>query len=323
VQTLTAPLIQNKKVLLRLDLDVPIAEGKVADDFRLLAGLDTLDFCLAHAQSVVVMGHLGRPSGEDPSYSVKPVVDWFEERFAHISLPAGKLHILENLRFEAGEDSCSLDFAKELASLGEVFINEAFASHHPSASTTVLPTLLPHAAGFTFQKEVEVLSQVRSNPDKPLVAIIGGAKLEDKMPAVLSLAKIADVVLVGGKIALEMKLQEVEVPGNVMLGKLNELGTDLAPSTTDAWKNLIAGAKEIVWNGPVGKFEDERNGETKVIAKMILENTQAKTILGGGDTITAVSKYGQLGGFSFVSTGGGAMLEFLIQGTLPTIEVLN
>jgi phosphoglycerate kinase len=323
VQTLTVPLIQGKKVLLRLDLDVPIENGKVVDDFRLHAGLDTLDFCLQHAAAVVILGHLGRPQGEDPNFSVKPIVEWFEEQFDHVNLEEGKLHVLENLRFEAGEDSCSLDFAKELAGYGEVFINEAFASHHPAASTTVLPTLMPHAAGFRFAKEVETLSQVRETPEKPLVAIIGGAKLEDKMPAVLALAKVADVVLVGGKIALEMKLQEQDVPANVMLGKLNELGTDLAPSTTDSWKTLIAGAKEIIWNGPVGKFEDERNGETKVLAQMITANQDVKTILGGGDTITAVTKYGLLDTFSFVSTGGGAMLEFLIKGTLPTIEALK
>lgn len=322
MQFLTEGLILGKRVLLRLDLDVTIENGRVVDDFRLLAGMETLGFCLDYASTVIIMGHIGRPKGEDPSLTVKPIVDWLEEGYGHITLPEGKLHILENLRFEAGEDACDPSFTKELASYGDVYINEAFASHHPASSITELPKLLPHAAGFHFAQEVETLTKIRTNPDKPFVAVVGGAKVEDKLPAVLSLAKVADAVLVGGKIASEIKDQNTQIPPNVMLGKLTEDGQDLAPETIESWKSLIAGAKLIVWNGPVGKVEDPKNNQSQALAGLITSST-AQTILGGGDTISYVTKLGLLDKFSFVSTGGGAMLKFLIDGTLPSIEALK
>lgn len=322
MKLLDESLISSKRVLLRLDLDVPIKDGRVVDDFRLLAGMETLGFCLDHAKTVIIMGHIGRPNGEDPDLTVKPIVKWLEEGFSHITLPEGKLHILENLRFEAGEDECDPNFASELAGFGEVFINEAFASHHPSASTTVLPKLLPHGAGFTFAKEVETLKELRERPQKPFVAIIGGVKIEDKLPAVLALAKIADAVLVGGKIADEIKLENTQVPPNVMVGKLTEDKLDIADETVGSWQHLIEQAKLIVWNGPLGRVEDLSNQNSRKIAQAVT-SSNAKTILGGGDTITYVDELGLLNKFSFVSTGGGAMLEFLIKGTLPSIEALE
>ncbi|KKQ09832.1 hypothetical protein A3E66_05675 [Candidatus Daviesbacteria bacterium RIFCSPHIGHO2_12_FULL_37_16] len=322
MKLLDEALISGKKVLLRLDLDVPIENGRVVDDFRLLAGMETLGFCLDHAQSVILMGHIGRPQGEDPDLTVRPIVKWLEEGFGHIRLPEGKLHILENLRFEAGEDDCDQKFASELASFGDVFINEAFASHHPSASTTLLPKLLPHGAGFTFAEEVNTLEEIRERPQKPFVAIIGGVKIEDKLPAVLALAKIADAVLVGGKIADEIKLENTQVPPNVMVGKLTEDKEDIADETVDSWQPLIERARLIIWNGPLGRVEDEKYQNSRKIAQ-IITTSNAKTILGGGDTITYVDELGLLNKFSFVSTGGGAMLEFLIKGTLPSIEALE
>jgi phosphoglycerate kinase len=322
MQTLTAHLIKDKKVLLRMDLDVAIEEGKVVEDMRLEAGLDSLDFCLEHASSVIVMGHIGRPEGEDIKYSVKPIVDWFEEKFSHVDLPEGKLHILENLRFEAGEEVCDPGFAHELASYGEVFVNEAFASYHKSASTTVLPTLMAHAAGFRFEKEVEVLKSVRENPERPFVAIMGGAKVEDKLPAVLAMAKIADTVLVGGKIAQLMRDQGTTLPDHVVLADLTEDGFDITEETVERWKPIITGAKLVVWNGPLGKVEDEKNGQSLNVAQAIIA-AQAKSILGGGDSIAFLGKNNLLDHFTFVSTGGGAMLEFLIKGTLETIEALK
>ncbi len=336
MRVLTAELIQGKKVLLRYDIDVPIKDGKVAEDFRLLAGLETLDFCLQYASEVIVLGHVARPDlnnnglidpNEEAAFSVKPIVDWFEQEFKNVNLPEGKLHVMENLRFESGEDDCDLNFAKELASYGDVFINEAFAAHHKSASTTVLPTLLPHAAGFNFAEEVEELSTIRNNPLRPSVAIIGGAKVDDKLPAVLGLAKIADQVLVGGKIAAEIKEMELaghlpNLPMNVHLAKLNPEGTDIATDTLDQWSPYLTSASTILWNGPMGKFEDERNVMTHHLASL-LSNMHAEKILGGGDTISAIDSWGMLKKFNFVSTGGGAMLKFLIDGTLPTIEVLD
>ncbi|MBI2021481.1 phosphoglycerate kinase [Candidatus Daviesbacteria bacterium] len=323
MQRLTASLISGKKVLLRYDIDVPVENGRVFEDFRLNAGLETLDFCLDHAQSVVLMGHLGRPNGkEDPRFSVKPVVEWFEEKFGHVELPKGKFHVLENLRFDPKEEEASLEFAKELSKLGSVFVNESFAAYRPAASTTVLPKLLPHGAGFRFESEVKTLMAVRDNPVKPLVVIMGGAKIEDKLPVISEMAKIADAVLVGGKLPLEIKQQDINVAKNVLVAKLNESGTDIADEVVWSWNKVIGHAKQILWNGPLGKFEEVGNNQTKKIAEMVIASG-AQTIVGGGDTVAALGKYDLLDKISFVSTGGGAMLKLLSDGTLPTIKALE
>jgi len=205
MQVVSREFIAGKKVLLRLDLDVPIENGKVDEDFRLKAALPTLRLCLEHASEVIAMGHIGRPKGKKvEELSVAPIYDWLEKQGLSSHLMSGKLKLLENLRFEEGENKCDPEYAKELAGLGEVYINEAFAAHHPAASTTILPTLLPAFAGLHFAREVEKLTKVRQAPRPGLVAIIGGVKAEDKLPAVLALSKIADYVLVGGKIVEEL-----------------------------------------------------------------------------------------------------------------------
>ena len=324
MQVVTPELIQGKRVLIRLDLDVPLKNGVIEDDTRLLAGMDTLGLCIEFASSVTICGHIGRPGGkEDPDLSVKPIVDWLEEGYGHIQLPQGKLHILENLRFEPGEDASDLIFAKELASHGDFYVYEAFATHKPSASTTVVPTLLPHAAGLRFAMEVEQLLGVRDNPIRPSVAILGGAKVEDKLPVIRAMASKADVVLVGGKLAAEIKEKGItDLGANVMVAKLNEDGFDISGETVSAWGNLLKTAKQVVWNGPLGKFEDPKYNQTENIAKAVIESG-AKSIIGGGDTISAVTQYGLADRFTFVSTGGGAMLKLLADGTLPTIEALK
>jgi phosphoglycerate kinase len=323
MKLLSASFVKDQIVLLRLDLDVPIKNGKVEDDFRLMAGMETLGFCLEHAKTVILMGHIGRPEGREvPSLSVQPIIDWIVDGYGHIQLPKHKLHVLENLRFEPGEDAADPEFAKELASYGNVFVNDAFASYHPSASTTVLPTLLPHAAGFRFNEEVETLMQVRNHPVRPLIAILGGAKLEDKLPVVEKMSQIADWVLVGGKLAKELIDSGKRVGANVMVGELTPDGEDISEKTLSEWKSILPRAKQILWNGPVGKFEDPKNDATEKLAHAITL-TQAKTIIGGGDTLSALNHGHFLEKFSFVSTGGGAMLKFLVDGTLPTIEALK
>lgn len=323
MKLLNASLIKDQIVLLRLDLDVPIKNGVITDNFRLWAGLETLGFCLDHAKTVIIMGHIGRPEGKEvPELSVQPIIKWFEEGAAHIRLPKHKLHILENLRFEPGEDAADLDFAKDLASYGNVFVNDAFASYHPAASTTVLPKLMPHAAGFRFADEVETLTQVRNHPMRPFIAILGGAKLEDKLPVVQKMSQIADWVLVGGKLAKELTESGKRVGANVMVAELTENGEDISEKTLEEWKSILPRAKQILWNGPVGKFEDPKNdGTTKLAHAITLTN--AKTIIGGGDTVSALDHGHLLEKFTFVSTGGGAMLKFLVDGTLPTIEALK
>lgn len=340
MQVINEDLIKNKRVLLHLDFDVPLTQTPVshsilsesgqnlefkttiADDSRLKAGLKTLEFCLEHAQSVVVMGHLGRPAGKvDPNLSVGPVVQWLQEHFKTLALPEGKLHVLENLRFEPGEESKDQNFAKELATFGDVYINEAFAAYHAAASNTLVPTLIPHAAGFRFATEVETLLQVRENPQKPLVVIIGGAKVEDKYQAVVNLSQFADAVLVGGLLPQKIKDQNLDVAANVMLGKLNEEGTDLAHETVESFISVIKNAKQVIWGGPVGKYEDIfSNLGNERLAQAIIDSG-AYSIIGGGDTQAAIKKY--LNKINFVSTGGGAMLELLATGSIPSLDALN
>ena len=321
MQVISPQLIKNKKVLLRYDLDVPIV-----DDFRLKAGLSTLKLCLENAAQVILMGHIGRPSFKFfvPKYSVAPIVEWFKNQGYSGDLGIGKLKILENLRFDPREESLDEGYAKELALMGDVYINEAFAAYHLAVSTTILPKLLPHGAGLRFAAEVEKLTQVREHPKKPFIAIMGGVKVEDKLPVVKVLAKNADAVLVGGKLVHEIRDQSVSLPNNVMVGKLSDDGFDISPDTTDSWRNLILNAATIVWNGPLGRFEDPKYNQTQKVAEMVL-NSGAEVVIGGGDSVAALSQYGLLEEAqkkTFVSVGGGAMLKLISDGTLPTIEAL-
>lgn len=364
METISVQFIKEKKVLLRLDLDV-LVDGRL-EEFRLKAGLPTLKLCLENSSNVVILGHLGRPNGvEVPELSVAPIYEWLKNRGYSGDLGNGRLVLLENLRFERGEDESNMEYAHSIIDLVDpgnkgdvVFVNEAFAAHHPAASTTILPKLLPHAAGLRFAEEVRVLREVRNPPaggsKRPLVAIIGGLKIEDKGPAIEALSKIANTVLVGGKIALELtgpagsqphsmsslslralngaprSPSPVNIQHNVLVGSLTEDGLDIAIATLDLWEPIIEGAAQIIWNGPVGKVTNEvshlASAEgTYKLAKMILES-KADIIIGGGDTVGFLGKLGLLGDFEkkgFVSTGGGAMLKFLIDGTLPTIEALE
>lgn len=355
MQVVTSEFVKNKKVLLRYDIDVQITAGKVTEDFKLRAGLDTLRLCLENASKVIIIGHLGRPfetaedekKGNLQDLSAKPIQEWFEKKlgqkveFAQNLEEAGqstsKIVLLENVRFFHGEvpgaeyhatcisKTCDIDFAHQLASLGEVYVNEAFSAHNKGASTTIVPTLMPHFTGLHFVKEVEVLLGVRNNPKKPFVAIMGGAKVKDKLPVINMLAEKTDAVLVGGKLVAEIKEQNVSLPKNVMVGKLSEDGFDIASETVLSWSNLISKAAQIVWNGPLGKFEDPKNDATKKIAQMVL-GSGAEIVIGGGDSVAALDQYGlleQADKKAFISVGGGAMLKLLSDGTLSTIEALK
>jgi len=376
VKVISPEFVKDKIVFLRLDIDVPIGESDksdksedqsvggsnglvVLDDFRLKAGLPTLNMCLENAQKVIIMGHIGRPEGKKvPELSVAPILDWLEQNIDHCFLDEEKLFLLENLRFESGEEEASVDFAKEIISMVSptgsencVFVNEAFASYHQAASITILPTLLPSAAGLKFAQEVKKLTQIRETPLHPLLFIMGGAKVEDKMPVVQEMAKIADAVLVGGKIAGELRISEEQniriserkttsdsdssdlpvfrssgIPHNVFVGTLNKTGEDMTSETIASWENLVKGARMIVWNGPIGKIEESGSAEgTYKLAQMIADSS-AQVIVGGGDTVGFLGQVDLLDKFEnigFVSTGGGAMLKFLETGTLPSIEALK
>lgn len=342
MHTLTAQDVANKRVFLRMDFDVPLKPSSeaetvyfeptgsqitkltVADDTRLRAGLPTLQLCLENASSVILAGHLGRPDGKVvPELSLAPIVEWFETNFSDsVQLPPNKLHLLENLRFEPGEDEADLEFAKQLAQTADFFVNEAFASHHPSASTTHLPTLLPHAAGLRFAEEVRVLRSVRDDPKQPLVAIIGGAKIADKLPVVQTLARIAKYVLIGGKLISEIHQQAMVMPENVIVGELDESGYDIDRNSIQTFTQMLSEAKQVVWSGPLGKFEDGHVEGSKAVAEAVIRSS-ADSIVGGGDTITCLNQLRILDQINFVSTGGGAMLKLLAEGTLPTIQALD
>ncbi len=280
---------------------------------------------MQNAQSVIMMGHIGRPDGRVvDKLNITPIRDWLIAQGYEADLDSQKLVLLENLRFDPREEESNEEFAKELALKGDFYINEAFSSYRPAASTTILPTLLPHAAGLRFVEEVEKLTEVRDNPKKPFIAIMGGAKVADKLPVIVVLARSADAVLIGGKLIAEIKEQNLSLSKNVMVGMLNEDGFDIAPQTTSAWSSLISKAATIVWNGPLGKFEDPKNDQTKKVAEMIIDSG-AEVIIGGGDSVAALSQYGLLEKAeekAFVSVGGGAMLKLISDGTLPTIEAL-
>lgn len=331
MQIISTALISGKKVLLRYDLDVPIEKAQVTDDFRLKAGLPTLKLCLENAKQVILMGHVGRPDppaggGKDPDFSVAPVYSWLVNQGFTDDFKSGKLKLLENLRFEEGEDNYDPEYAEKLAALGNFYVNEAFAAYHPAASTTILPTLLPHAAGLRFTKEVEKLLEVRENPQKPFIALIGGVKMGDKLEVIQVLAEKASVVLVGGKLASQVQEDSFNFPHNVMAAHLTSDGLDISHHTIETWRPLLMQAKMIVWNGPVGKIEESRYTKgTMEIAKIILRS-EADVVVGGGDTVGFLDRSGMLSQFEskgFVSVGGGAMLELLNTGTLPTIEALK
>jgi len=339
MQVITKDFIKSKRVLLRADIDVPLEKGNVIEDFRLKALLPTLRMCLENASRVIMIGHIGRPQGTVvEELKVSPIVDWLKSQGYEGVLGSGKLKVLENLRFDPREENMDEVFAQELASKGDAFVNEAFAAYRPAVSTTILPIRLPHAAGLRFAEEVRILREVREKPKKPFVAIMGGAKVEDKLPVIKVLAQKADAVLVGGKIAQVLIKHEGDpsvatLPqddhaiggSNVMVGKLNEEGTDIALETTGSWEKLIMGAKMIIWNGPMGKFEDPKNDQTASVARMILASN-AEIVIGGGDTVAALNQAGLLEEAQqkgFVSVGGGAMLKLLVDGTLPTIKALS
>lgn len=322
IQVASAQILTSKRVILRLDLDVPIQNGEILDDYRLQAALPTLQLCLINAESTTIIGHIGRPKGVVvESLSVEPIFNYFENIFGPESFESGALEILENLRFEPGEDSGDLNFAKDLTSYGDFFVNEAFAAHHPAASTTVLPKLLPHAIGLRFTQEIQVLSEVRASSKRPQVAIIGGAKIEDKYPALTALSKFCDYVLVGGLLPTQIRQQNLPIFQNVILGEIAPSGLDISEATVDHFSQILKTAKRVIWAGPMGKYEDpQANQGSLALAKTILENN-SESIIGGGDTETALAQY--LKYFSFVSVGGGAMLKFLSEGTLPTLEALQ
>ncbi|OGC54693.1 hypothetical protein A2797_02305 [candidate division WWE3 bacterium RIFCSPHIGHO2_01_FULL_48_15] len=335
--------LNGKKVLVRADLDVPIEKGIVGEDYRLKALLPTLKYLLENGASVLIIGHLGRPEGKpDPALSLEPVAKRLSEllgqkikfspdyslitnhnreiaRFG-VTKPSYSLAMLENLRFWPGEEANDLDFAKKLSALGDIYVNEAFASHRAHASIVLVPKLLPSYAGLRLEQEILHLSGVIENPARPLVFILGGAKTEIKKPLIADFAKIADRVLLGGLLMFDKELEKIP---NVVFPVDSADGSDIGPETIKLFASITKEAKTVVWNGPLGIWEDNRfELGTRAIAEE-LALLPGKTIVGGGDTIAAISAFGLLDKMSYVSLGGGAMLEFLAGKKLPALAALG
>ena len=345
--TLKEVEFKNKTVLMRADFNVPQDESlSITDDTRIRATLPTIQYILQQgAGKLVLMSHLGRPDGEvKEDLRLLPV----KERLSQLlglpiamapdcvgpetekmaaEMKVGDILLLENLRFHKEEEENGQEFAKNLAKLGDIYINDAFAAcHRDHASVTSVARLLPSAAGFSLEKEITTLEKMMENPEKPLVVLIGGKKIETKVKFINKISEIADFVLVSGVIKKEM-----EEKGTILSHKEKvvqpvdeeEGGKDIGPRTIELFKEKISKAKTVFWNGPFGKIEEERFCRgTEEIAKAIIES-KAFSVVGGGETVDFITKINLLSKFSHVSTGGGAMLTFLAGDEMPGIEVLK
>ncbi len=306
--------IKNKRVFVRCDFNVPVDEkGNIADDFRIIQTLPTLKYLQKNKCKLVLASHFADGQSLEPVWKrVKKLIGDKDITF------------LENLRFNKGEEENSDQYAKELASLADVYINDAFGvCHRVHASVVGIPKYLPSAAGFLLEKEVSVLSKIMENPDRPFVAIIGGVKFESKAKVIDSFLKVADYLLVGGKIGLSEEVRKLNSSKLVL--PIDDVDTfDIGPESIKIFVEKIKIAKTIIWAGPIGLFEKEPYDiGTKMIGKAIVKNKKAFKVAGGGDTVSAINKFKLQKKFDHLSTGGGAMLEFIAGETLPGLKSLE
>jgi phosphoglycerate kinase len=378
--------LKGKRVIMRVDFNVPMDKGVVTDDKRIKASLPTIKFVLAQGAALILMSHLGRPKGgPDPEVSLKPAAEVLAgllgkpvqmapdcvgpevEKIAK-ALKPGDVLMLENTRFHPEEEKNDLELAKKMAALADVYVNDAFGSaHRAHSSTEGIARYLPAVSGFLMEQELEYLGRAVSNPERPYVAILGGAKISDKILVVETLLSKCDKLIIGGGMAntflaakgynMQDSLVEavsVETAKTIMAKAGEKLilpvdaviadkfeaeadsqvvdadkipagwrMMDIGPKSIELFKSALAGAKLIVWNGPMGVFEMPKFAEgTFAIAKLLAESG-ATTVIGGGDSASAVKKAGVAKQMTHVSTGGGASLEFLEGKELPGVAALN
>ena len=333
--------MRGKRVLVRSDLNVPLDDRRIADETRIRASLPTLQLLLERdAGQVTVCSHLGRPKGDDAGLSLRPVAERLQEL-----LPDERLRVLENTRFNPGETKNDTRFAQELADGNDVFVQDAFGSvHRAHASTVGVAQLLPAYAGLLLERELTELGKLLGEVERPFVLISGGAKVEDKLGLLKNLGGKADVVLVGGKMAEQIRIDnplpfDVVLPVDVVAARefaadaetkvvpydeLPEgwLGLDIGPETRQLFGRHISEARTIFWNGPMGVFEWPPFSEgTKAVAEAVASSA-AYSIVGGADSARALSELGLADNVSWLSTGGGAALEFLEGEELPGVAVI-
>jgi phosphoglycerate kinase len=340
--------VNDKKVILRVGFDVLVEGGHIQEEFKITTVKKTLDYLIGEGAKVALMTWLGRPGGKkDPKFSLDRIRDDVERILGYSikfipdcvgeeviatmnNLKDKEVALLENVRFykeegdEAGEGYDD-DFAKKLTEGFDVFVNDAFSqAHRNQASVAGIPKFIPSFAGFLMQREVEILEKIKSSPEHPAVAVIGGAKIETKLPIIRNFEKVYDYILVGGKIANEAVEQNLEFSDRVVL-PVDFAGEklDIGPETAKKFAEILASAKTIVWNGPMGKFEEEPydQGTQKILDAIIASG--AYVVAGGGETIQVLEEKNLLNKISFVSTGGGAMLEYLGGKTLPGLKALE
>jgi len=317
--TLTSLHSLPSSVLLRLDLDLPVLNGEL-DLSRLETGLLSLKHLLDKGvQHVRVIGHRGRPEGKKVrALSLKPVEAALKARLS--SEQAKRVEVLENLRFDAREEANDPSLAKELAKGSGLFVNDAFASSHREHTSIVgVPAILPSVIGLHFESELKHL-HVAEQPNRPFIVLIGGAKIETKLPLITRMCEKADVVLVGGKLIQELEHHAL-AHRKLIRGKLDESGLDISQDTVSQFERFFAMAKTIVWNGPMGKVEDGHLFGTQAMVTA-LKKSNVPIIIGGGDTEVYLDSELTSKSNVFVSSGGGAMLTYLSQGTVVGLEAI-
>mgnify|MGYP000518932965 CR=1 FL=1 len=342
---------EGKRVLVRCDFNVPIEDGCIVEDERIRSACQTIKKILDdQPKNILLISHLGKPKGERlDDFSLKPVakrlseilgqevclfedLDSIEALKVENNCYTEKVFLLENIRFWKEEESADESFAKKVAEGFDVYVGEAFsASHRAHASISLMPKYTKERCmGLLFEEELTELSKILKPQERPAVAIIGGAKIETKLPVIEKLKERYDFILLGGKIANEALDQKMELGENVLLpidfspAEEEDLRLDIGPKTVEKYLEIIASAKSIVWNGPLGMFERKEYAlGTEKILMGIVSNLTAYQLVGGGETIEAVKKFGSLADFDYVSMSGGAMLEFLEGKKLPGIEALQ
>lgn len=383
--------VKGKKVLARCDFNVPLKDGEITNDKRIVAALPTIKYLMEHGAKVILCSHLGRPKGEyKPEFSLAPVAKRLSEylgvevklaedaevvgpnaKAMAAELKDGEVMLLENVRYRAEETKNEENFSKELASLADIFVNDAFGTaHRAHCSTTGVASYLPAVCGFLIQKEIKFMGGALANPKRPLVAILGGAKVSDKIGVIENLIDKCDTIIIGGGMAYtfmkylghnigtslleadwvekagemmkkaEDKGVEFLIPADNKVGKEYDenteakivssddipdgwMGLDIGPKTQEIFANAIKGAGTVIWNGPMGVSEwDNFAAGTISVAKAVADSG-AISIIGGGDSVAAVTKLGFADKMSHISTGGGASLEFLEGKDLPGICALQ